>query len=84
MDRKLTTDPMQMLDLNETIDQQTTVNSVRWYGHELRKDKSNFQRMAIDLRVRGTRKRGRPKYKSNFLRMAINFKGKGVDQRKPD
>ena len=36
-------------------------NRVRWHGHVLRKDKNNFLRRAIDLKVKGTRKRGRPK-----------------------
>ena len=36
-------------------------NSVRWYGHALRKDKNNFLRRALGFKVKGTRKRGRPK-----------------------
>ena len=61
MDKKLTIDPMQMLDLNETIDQLAKANSVCWDGHVLRKDKNNILRRALDLRVKGTRKRGRQK-----------------------
>ena len=61
MDKKSTKDLMQMLDLNETIDQLAKVNSVRWYGHVLRKDKNNFMRKALDLKVKGTMIRGRPK-----------------------
>ena len=60
-DKKLTKDLMQTLDLNETMDQLAKANSVRWYGHVLRKDKNNFLRRALDLKVRGTMKRGRPK-----------------------
>ena len=52
---------MPMLDFNDTIDQLAKANSVRWYGHVLRKDKNNFLRRALDLKVKGTRKRGRPK-----------------------
>ena len=52
---------MQMLDLNKTIDLLARANSIRWYGHVLRKDKNNFLRMALDFNVRGTMKRGRPK-----------------------
>ena len=52
---------MQMLNLNKTIDQLAKVNSVRWYGHVLRKDKDNILRRALDFKVKGTRKRGRPK-----------------------
>ena len=61
MDKKSIKDLMQMLDLSETIDQLAKANSVRWYGHVLRKDKSNFLRRALDFKVKGTRKRGRPK-----------------------
>ena len=55
---------MQVFDKNkkhETIDQLAKGNGVRWYGNVLRKDKNNFLRRALDLRVKGTRKRGRPK-----------------------
>ena len=61
MDKKLTIGPMQMLGLNETIDQLTKTNSVRWYGYVLRKDKNNNLRKAFDCKVKGTMKRGRPK-----------------------
>ena len=60
-DKKSTTDLMQMLDLNETIDQLAKANSVRRYGHVLRKDKSNFLRREFDITVKGAMKRGRPK-----------------------
>ena len=58
MDKKLTKDLMQMLDLNETIDQLAKANCVRWHGQVLRKDK-NFFRRALDFNVKGTMKRGR-------------------------
>ena len=61
MDKKSTKVLMQMLDLNETIYQLAKTNSVRWYGHVLRKDKDNFLRRALDFKVKGTRKMGRPK-----------------------
>ena len=54
MDKKSTNDPMQMLDLSETIDQLAKSNSVRWYGHVLRKDKNNFLRGELDVKVKGT------------------------------
>ena len=38
----MTKDLSQMLDLSETIDELAKANSVRWYGHVLRKDKNNF------------------------------------------
>ena len=34
MDKKLTKDLMQMLNLIETIDQLAKANNVRWYGHK--------------------------------------------------
>ena len=60
VDKNLRKDLMQMLDLNETIDQLSRANSVRWCGHVLRKDKNNFLRRASDFKVKRTRKRGRP------------------------
>ena len=61
---------MQMLDLKETIDQLARANSVRWYGHVLRKDNINIQRRALYLKVKGTTKRGRPK--KTWLRAVVN------------
>ena len=61
MAKSSTKDLMQMLDMNETIDQLAKANSVRWYGNVLRKDKNKSLRRALDLKVNGTRKRGRPK-----------------------
>ena len=37
-DRKGSTDLMFMLGLKETIDQLAMANSVRWYGHVLRRE----------------------------------------------
>ena len=37
-DRKGSTDFLFMLGLNETIDQLAMANSVRWYGHVLRRE----------------------------------------------
>ena len=42
VDKELTKDLVQMLDLKETIDHLARANSVRWYGHVLRKDKNYF------------------------------------------
>ena len=58
MDKKSMKDLMQILDLNETTDQLARANSVRWYGHVLRKDKNNILRWVLDLGVKGTRKKG--------------------------
>ena len=37
-DRKRPTDMMLMLGLSETMDQLAMANSVRWYGHVLRRE----------------------------------------------
>ena len=62
-------DLMWMLDLNETIDQLAKAYSVHWYGHVLRRDKKNFLRRALDIAVKGTRKRGRPM--KTWLRVVV-------------
>ena len=62
---------MRMLDLNETIDQLEKASSVRWHGHVFRKDKNNFQRMALKPNVKGTRKRVRPKKTNNRSRWRL-------------
>ena len=51
MDKKSTKDLMHKLDLNEPIDQLVNANSVRWYGHVLRKDNNKFLRRALDFKV---------------------------------
>ena len=52
---------MSMLGLNETMDQLTMANSVRWYGHVLRREDGHVIRMALDIEVESHRKKGRPK-----------------------
>ena len=47
-----------MLWLKETIDQFTTENGVRWYGHVLRRDHDNVLRVVPDLEMRGKKKWG--------------------------
>ena len=59
--RKRSTDLMFMLGLKETIDQLAMANSVRWYGHVLRREDGHVLRRALDLEVDGQRKKGRPK-----------------------
>ena len=58
--RKTTVEQMAMLRLKEIIDQLATANGVRWHGHVLRDDDSVL-RVALDLKVKGKRKQGRPK-----------------------
>ena len=60
MERKSTKEQIQMLDLYETIYQMARANCARWYGHVLRKDKNDFLRRALDIKVKGTMKGGRP------------------------
>ena len=54
VDKMLTEDIIQMLDMNETTDQLARANSVRWYGYALRKDKNSFLRRALDFKVKVT------------------------------
>ena len=61
VDRKTTEEQMDVLRLKETIERLATVNGVRWYGHVLRRDDDSVLRVALNLKVSGKRKRGRPK-----------------------
>ena len=58
--RKRSTDLMSILCLNETRDQLSMANSVRWYGHVLRRQDGHVLRTALDFEVDGQRKKGRP------------------------
>ena len=68
-DTKGAKDVLLMLDMNETIDQMAMANSVRWYGHVLRregghvmrKEGGHVLRMVLDFEVKGQRKKSRPK-----------------------
>ena len=59
--RKGSTDLMFMLGLSEMIDQLAMANSVRWYGHVLRREDGLVLRRALDFEVGGQRKKGSPK-----------------------
>ena len=50
-DRRRPKDVMFMLRLNESIDQLAMVNSVRWYGHVLRREDGHVLRRALDFEV---------------------------------
>ena len=39
----------------------TKVNGVRWYGHVLRRDDGHVLRKALEFKVKGKMKRGRPR-----------------------
>ena len=60
-DKERSMDLMLMLGLNETVDQLSMANSVRWYGHMLRIECGHVLRRALDFEVEGKRKKGRPK-----------------------
>ena len=61
MEKKRTKDLMEMLGLKQTAVQMGKANEVRWYGHVLRRDDGLVLRKALEFKVRGKRKRGRPK-----------------------
>ena len=42
-----------ILGLNETKDQLAIANSVRWYGHVLRREDGHVLRRALDFEVEG-------------------------------
>ena len=50
-DIKRFADLMFMLGLKETIDQLAMANSVRWYGHVLRRENDHVLRRALDFEV---------------------------------
>ena len=60
-DIKRSTDLMFMLGLRETIDQLAKANSVRWYGHVLRREDGHVLRRALDVEVEDQSNLGRPK-----------------------
>ena len=49
-----------MLALKETIDQLAMADSVRWYGHVLRRENSHVLRRVLDFEVESQRKKLRP------------------------
>ena len=57
---KRSKDLMFMLGWNETIQQLAMANSVRWYGHVLRREGHVLKR-ALDFEVERQGKKGRPK-----------------------
>ena len=60
-DIKRSTDLMFMLGLNETTEQMAMANSVRWYGHVLRREVGHVLKRALDFEVKGQRKKGKAK-----------------------
>ena len=62
-DRKRSAELMLMLGLSETIDQLAMANSVCLYGHVLMREDGLVLRRALDSKIEGQRKNGRPKRK---------------------
>ena len=60
-DRNGSTDLMFMLCLNETMNLLAMANSVRRYGHVLRREDGHVWRRSLDFEVEGQNKKGRPK-----------------------
>ena len=56
-----TEDLMEKLGLKETVVQMAKANGVRWYMHVLRRDDGHVLRKALEFKVMGKRKQGRPK-----------------------
>ena len=57
--RKISMDFTFMLGLNETIGQLAMTNSVRWYGHVLRREDGHVLKRALCFEVEGQGKKGR-------------------------
>ena len=50
-----------MFGIKESLDRMAKANSIRWYGHVLRKEDENVIVKALKFEVSGSRRRGRPK-----------------------
>ena len=61
MEKKRTEDLMEILGLKETVVQMAKANGVKWYGHVLRRDDGHVFGKALEFKVKGKRKLGRPK-----------------------
>ena len=57
-DRKRANDLMLMMGLNKTIYRLAMANSVRWYGHVLRREDGHVLRRALFFRSKVTGRRG--------------------------
>ena len=66
-DRKRSTDLMFMLGLKETVDLWVMANSVRWYGHVLRREDGHILGRALYVEVEG-RKAGQRGHGKGRLR----------------
>ena len=80
-DRKRSTGLMFILGLSETIDQLAMADSVRWYGHVLRREDGLVLRKALDFEAECQRKKGRPK---RMLRNQVKERSVKIDLRRED
>ena len=71
---------MEMLGLKETVVQMAKANGVRWYGHVLRRDDGDVLRKALEFKVKGKRKRGRPK-KTWKMQVEKESKSVGLEEK---
>ena len=60
-EKRNTKELMNMLGIAETIDMVAKRNSMRWYGHVLRRDEEDVLKKALNFKVDGKRRRGRPR-----------------------
>ena len=72
---------METLGLKETVIQMAKANEVRWYRHVLRRDDGHVLRNALEFKVKGKRKRGRPK---KTWKMQVEKESKSVGLEKED
>ena len=63
VDKRNTLELMVMLGLKEAADKLVRANSMRWYGHVLRRPEKNILMKAMVNEVDGKRKQGRPRMK---------------------
>ena len=72
---------MFMLGLTETIDQWAMTNSVRWYGHVMRRSDCHVLRKAFDFEVEGQGKKWKP---LRTLKNQVDKEGVKIGLRRED
>ena len=60
LDKTRSTDFMFILHFNKNIDQLAMANSIRWYGHVLRKEDGHASKRALEFEVEDQRRKERP------------------------
>ena len=61
MEKRSTEELINMLGLHETVVGMAKASGVQWYAHVLRRDEGDVLRRALEFKVDGKRKKGRPK-----------------------